>query len=121
MKLGGLAIFKDGAIWTQSFVATSENTENLPDYVMRLGFDIHDPTNTHDQDTSKTSITVCMRGVPIQFYHLPSKDTILHRISMDQNDEVWFTELGADRIGTIRFEDKLQDVSSNNSVKLIRA
>jgi virginiamycin B lyase len=49
MKLGGLAIAKDGAIWTQSYVdAEDDNPEELPDYVLKLGFNVHDPTDTHD-------------------------------------------------------------------------
>ena len=108
MKLGGLAIAKDGAIWTQSYVDAEDNPEELPDYVLKLGFHKHDGTNTHDANRSSV---VSMTGVPIEYYELPTKNTILHRIAIDPckpddqaEERVWFTELGADRIGTIKFE-----------------
>jgi streptogramin lyase len=45
-----------------------------------------------------------MTGLPIEYYELPTKNTILRRIAIDPDERVWFTELGADRIGTIKFE-----------------
>jgi hypothetical protein len=44
-----------------------------------------------------------MTGLPIEYYELPTKNTILRRIAIDPDERVWFTELGADRIGTIKF------------------
>jgi dipeptidyl aminopeptidase/acylaminoacyl peptidase len=102
MKLGGLAIAKDGTIWTQSYVDAGGNPEELPDYVLKLGLIEHDGTNTHEPNRSSV---VSMTGVPFVYYELPKKDTILHPIAIDpyqpddQADErVWFTDLGADRI-----------------------
>jgi len=105
MKLAGLAISSKGEVWTQSFVDKSENAEGLPDYIMRLSFDKHDPTNTHDKDRDVSgSFVVGMTGLPIEFFELPTINTMLHRIRLDPNDNVWFTELGADRVGTIRVQ-----------------
>ena len=47
-----------------------------------------------------------MTGVPIHYYELPTKNTVLHRIALatDEDESVWFTELlAADRVGTIKF------------------
>jgi len=106
MKLGGLAVSSKGEVWTQSYVDKSENDEGLPDYIIKLEFNNHDPTNTHDKDRdmSEGFIAVGMTGLPIGFYELPTKNTILHRIKLDPTDNVWFTELGADRIGMIRVD-----------------
>ena len=73
----------------------------MPDYVIKLGFNVHDPTSTHGP---KRSSVVNMTGVPIEYYELATKNAILHRIAIDPDEGVWFTELGADRIGTIKFE-----------------
>jgi virginiamycin B lyase len=114
MKLGGLAITKDGAIWTQSYVDVEDNPEELPDYVLKLGFNVHDPTSTHDP---KRRSVVNLTGVPIEYYELPTKNTILHRIAVDPDDNVWFTELGADRIGTIKFEDTHKKGEASGTVQ----
>ena len=112
MKLGGLAIDKDGAIWTQSYVDAEDNPEELPDYVLKLGVNVHDPTSTHGP---KRKSVVNITGLPIEYYELPTKNTILHRIAIAPDNGVWFTELGADRIGTIAFEDtrKKREASGN--------
>ena len=48
-----------------------------------------------------------MTGVPtLDYYELPTKNTVLRRTALapDEDDEsVWFTEVAADRVGTIRF------------------
>jgi virginiamycin B lyase len=114
MKLGGLAIANDGAIWTQSYVDAEDNPEELPDYIIKLGFNVHDPTFTHDP---KHRSVVNMTGVPIEYYELPTKNTILHRIAIDPDERVWFTELGADRIGTIKFEASRTKREASEAVK----
>ena len=42
-----------------------------------------------------------MTGVPIDYYELPTKNTVLHHIAAIAR--VWFTELAADRVGNIKF------------------
>lgn len=106
MLLGGLAITKKGAIWTQSYMEPTENTvENLPDYVLRLRFDKHFPTSTYQNRENKVNMT----GLPIEYYELPTKNTVLHRIAVapDEDESVWFTELAADRLGTIKFRERV--------------
>lgn len=101
MLLGGLAITKEGAIWTQSYMAHGENiVDNLPDYVLKLRFDKHHPAGR----SGRVNIT----GLPIEYYELPTKNATLHRISVapDENESVWFTLLAADRLGTIEFKEE---------------
>ena len=101
MKLGGIAITKqEGDIWTQSYIDPAKNTvEDLPDYVLRLRFDKHFPTITYLQDRENNKVN--MTGVPIDYYELPTKNTVLHHIAAIAR--VWFTELAADRVGNIKF------------------
>ena len=101
-----LAITKKGAIWTQSYIDPTKNTvENLPDYVLRLRFDEHFPTSTYQNRENKVNMT----GLPIDYYELPTKNTVLHRISVapDEDESVWFTELASDRLGTIKFRERV--------------
>ena len=99
MLVGGVAIDKEGALYVQSYVNPSENDEGLPDYVIKLNIHKHYPTSTHKKGTD---CIVNMTGVPVDYYVLPTKNTILHRISVGPDDSIWFTELGADRLGTIK-------------------
>ncbi len=106
MKLAGVAITKEGVIWTQSYMDPAENLiENLPDYVLRLRFNEHDPTSTYKPGRDSV---VNMTGTPIDYFELPTKNTVLHRISLapDEEESVWFTELLSDRLGTISFEER---------------
>jgi len=43
-----------------------------------------------------------MTGVPIDYFELPTKDTVLHRITVapDEEESVWFTEVQSDHLGT---------------------
>ena len=94
MLLGGLAITKEGAIWTQSYIAAGENlVADLPDYILKLRFDKHYPTGRGE----RVNITA---GMPIEYYELPTKNTTLHRISVapDEKESVWFTLLAVDRV-----------------------
>ena len=104
MKLGGIPITKEGAIWTQSYIDLAKITiKDLPDYVLKLCFDKYFPTITYlKYHENKVSIT----GVPIDYYgELPTKNTVLHRIALvpDELESVWFAELSSDRVGTIKF------------------
>jgi streptogramin lyase len=106
MKMGGLAIDGRGELWTQSYHDPVTNQGLLPDYVIKVGKGIHDPKRCRDgsdgSDGKKNSPTGNMTGVSVEFYELPSRDTVLHRIITGPDDRVWFTELRADRIGSIQ-------------------
>ena len=110
MKLAGIAISEEGIIWTQSYMDPAENLiENLPDYILRLRFNEHDPTSTHNKKPgARISPVVNMTGIPIDYFELPTKNTVLHRIALapDEEETVWFTELQSDRLGTIRYEKR---------------
>lgn len=114
MKVGGVALDSEGAVYVQSYVDPSQNDEDLPDYIIKMNFQKHDPTSTHSKGTGRR---VNMTGLPIEYYELPTKNTILHRISVGPDDSVWFTELGADRLGTIEVADPKSVVSSTKKRK----
>ena len=99
MKVGGLAISPDGSIWVQSYMDPAENEiENFPDYIVKIGFGVQNPIGKYNRKVNTT-------GVPIEFYQLPTKDTVLHRITLDEEGTPWFTEQYADRVGVLRFTD----------------
>lgn len=106
MKMAGLAITKEGCIYTQSYMDPAENmTSKLHDYIIRIRLDQNDPGVDYTDSKGVKEPLVNMTGVPIELYQLPTKDTILHRVSLDQDENVWFTEENADRLGTLKFKE----------------
>ena len=123
MKLGALALDKDGAIWTQSYVdltitSAEDNVEALSDYIIKLGGFNLDESNTAQQHDKAQRKAVSLNGVQIDFYEVPTKNTQLHRICIDQHQHVWFTELGSDRVGAIFRNDNAETVCGNMRKRL---
>jgi len=98
MILGGLAFSKNGdEIWTQSKVDNGDEiTNKLSDYIIKICLDKKD----RDGDLHVRDFEAKFTG-NIEYFRVPTKNTLLHRIVLDQEDKVWFTELGADRVGTL--------------------
>ena len=84
----------------QNFIFKSY-TNNTPvshnDYIVKLnrgilGTHLHRPKGTF---------------VDCEFYKVPSKAYVLHRIIIGPDGNPWFTELGRDRVGTLKLPGKL--------------
>mmetsp|Transcript_68771 Transcript_68771/g.76953 ORF Transcript_68771/g.76953 Transcript_68771/m.76953 type:complete len:536 (-) Transcript_68771:260-1867(-) len=93
MKLGGLAMSNNGTLWVQSHMEPTKNDYNLPDYIIRI-------QNVPDFENR---VEYNLTGLPVDYFKLPSRNTVLHRIIVDPQEptRVWFTEMQQDRIGTI--------------------
>jgi len=55
--------------------------------------------------------------VPITYFDLPTRGSIMHRIIAPGTERsklknIWFTELGADRIGTVKLSKKRKGPST---------
>mmetsp|Transcript_10748 Transcript_10748/g.25858 ORF Transcript_10748/g.25858 Transcript_10748/m.25858 type:complete len:238 (+) Transcript_10748:1106-1819(+) len=113
MKLAGLALSPEGDVWTQSYMDPSKNElMKLNDYIIKIEFSKMNPMNHHHPidvflPKHKRARKVNTTGVPIHFFQVPTKDTVMHRIVLDKEDggTPWYTELAADRVGVLRFED----------------
>jgi len=89
--LGGLAFDAEGAMWVQQYVpappAGAIATAN--DYIVRIGKDI------------LTASPGDLTSVPVTWFKAPSRGTVMHRITQGPDGNIWFSELGLNRIGRI--------------------
>jgi len=89
--LGSLAFDRDRNLWVQVYVDRNNPNPEGYDYLLKFDKSIRDLTSS---DVS---------GVPFSTHTLPSKGTMLHRIKMDAQGNLWFTEMMTDRLAVIRF------------------
>jgi len=87
--LAGLAFDHEGNLWTQSYVDIHNPLPEGPDHIVRLGKAIND---SPAGDLSR---------IPINYYEVPTRSTVMHRIVEGPDGNMWFTELGADKLGKV--------------------
>ena len=92
--LAGLAFDNDKNLWVQQYVDQNNPTPANPspagsDSIIRFDRSI---LTTAPSDISK---------VPITFYKVPSTQTIMHRIVQGPDGNIWFTELGVNKVGKL--------------------
>jgi virginiamycin B lyase len=87
--LASLAFDFRGNLWTQSYINPSNPFPSGPDYLVRFDKSINKAENG---DISQ---------VPITYYEVPNRNSILHRIIQGPDKNIWFTELGADSTGKL--------------------
>merc|ERR1719198_2224486 len=95
MNGGGLAFDDEGNIWFQSYVDTTggHGLGEGADYIVKIDKSIHE-----SQGYDRGQIT----NIPMTFYEIPTRDSTMHRIIFShETKKLWFTELKANRIGTI--------------------
>ena len=85
--LAGLAFDAEGNLWTQQYVDQNEPSPPGPDHIVKIGKSI-----LTAKPTDKLSFT---------FYEVPTHKTVMHRIIMGPDKNMWFTELKADRVGRV--------------------
>jgi virginiamycin B lyase len=87
--LAGLAFDHHGALWVQQYCPPGSEPGN--DYLVRLAPDL---MSAAPGDVS---------NIGIAYFKVPSKGTVMHRIATPMPDgDIWFTELGLNRIGRLR-------------------
>jgi len=92
MIFGGMAFDRQGSIWVQSYYNVPNGIASAPipsDYIIKI-----DNTILHKNRKE-------LAGVPVAYFKVPSTKTFLHRIVQGPNEEMLFTELSANRFGTI--------------------
>ncbi|HET7436449.1 MAG TPA: SMP-30/gluconolactonase/LRE family protein [Thermoanaerobaculia bacterium] len=92
--LAGLGFDKNGNLWVQQYVDQNNPTPANPspsggDYIIRIDKSI---TQAKGGDISK---------VPIAYFKVPSVQTIMHRVIEGPDGNIWFTELGTNRVGKL--------------------
>jgi len=88
--LASLAFDHEGNLWVQVYVDTTNPTPAGYDYIIRFDKSIRDLT-TDD-----------LSGVPFTMHTIPSKMSMMHRIKMGHDGNLWFTEMMTDKLGKIQ-------------------
>lgn len=92
MILAGLAFDAEKNLWLQQYVNQNAPTPANPspagsDFIIKI-----DKSILTASDISK---------VPITYYKVPSTQTVMHRIVQGPDGNIWFTELGVNKVGKL--------------------
>lgn len=87
--LAGLAFDSEGNLWTQSYVDIHNPLPEGPDHIVKMDKAI---TTNRAGDLSR---------IPVNYYEVPTRQTVMHRITQGPDGNMWFTELGADKLGQV--------------------
>ena len=87
--LAGLAFDADRNLWVQQYVDEHNPLPDGPDHVIKIDRAI---LHTEPSDFPE---------VPITFYQVPTRETIMHRIISGPDGNMWFTELRTDKVGKV--------------------
>jgi virginiamycin B lyase len=87
--LAGLSFDKEKNLWVQQYVNQNDPKPGGPDHIVKIDKSIL---------TAKPSDIL---KVPINFYSVPTRETVMHRIILGPDGNMWFTEMNADKIGRL--------------------
>ena len=87
--LGSLAFDRENNLWIQVYVDQNNPNPSGYDYLLKFDKSIR---NIPGLDIS---------GIPFSTHSLPSRGTVMHRIKMDYEGNLWFTEYMTDKLGKI--------------------
>ena len=92
--LAGLGFDSAKNLWVQQYLDQNNPTPANPspsggDYVLRIDRSV---LTTAPADISR---------VPITYFRVPSAQTVMHRIVQGPDGNIWFTELGANKVGKV--------------------
>jgi virginiamycin B lyase len=87
--LAGLAFDNEKNLWVQQYVNQNDANPPGPDHLIKIDKAIV---------TAKSSDSLT---VAANFYAVPTRDTVMHRIILGPDGNMWFTELKADKVGKI--------------------
>lgn len=90
--LAGLGFDADKNLWVQQYVDQNNPTPDRPspeggDHIIRI---------------DKSILTASdFSNVPVTYYKVPSAQTVMHRILQGPDGNIWFTELGINKVGKL--------------------
>jgi len=87
--MAGLSFDHENNIWVQQYVNHNVPTRGGTDYLVKIDKAI--------LTANPSDIT----GIPFTFYPVPSEDTMMHRIIQGPDGNMWFTEMGTDKVGRL--------------------
>lgn len=89
--LASLAFDREHNLWVQVYVDHKNLPDSGADYLIKFDKSIREVTNSSISE------------IPFSIHVVPSTGTMMHRIKMDHDGNLWFTEMMTDRVGVIRF------------------
>lgn len=87
--LASLAFDRDNNLWVQVYVDQNNPNPSGYDYILKF-----DKSIRHIEGSD-------ISGVPFSTHTLPSRGAMMHRIKMDYEGNLWFTEMMTDKLGKI--------------------
>lgn len=87
--LAGLAFDGAGNLWVQQYVDENQASPAGSDHLIRI-----DRALLTSKDGDLTN-------VPLTYFAVPTRQTVMHRIVRGPDGDLWFTELAADRLGRV--------------------
>ena len=89
--LASLSFDKEHNLWVQVYVDHNNPSPTGPDYLIQFDKSI------------LTASGNAAYEVPYSIHIVPTQHTMMHRIRMDYNGNLWYTEMMTDTVGVIRF------------------
>ena len=89
LLVAGLAFDDRGYLWTHAYRGRTGSEPDGDDFIVRFGREI---VNIDPEDLPDIDVTL---------YPVPSRGTIMHRITQGPDGRIWFTELGTDKVGVL--------------------
>jgi virginiamycin B lyase len=87
--LAALAFDKVGDLWVQQYVDHAHPDAAMPDRIVRVpGRLLAGPARAWAEKE-------------LDLYPVPTRDTVMHRIAQGPDGAIWFTEMNANRVGTM--------------------
>jgi virginiamycin B lyase len=87
--LAGLAFDRQGNLWVQQYISPPNFGPTGDDYIVRLDRALMEATAGD------------LSNVAVHYYKAPSQRTVMHRITQGPDGNIWFSELGLNRIGKV--------------------
>lgn len=87
--LAGLAFDGWGNLWVQQYVDENNASPAGADHLIRIG------------PALLTAKAGDLTSVPLTYFAVPTRQTVMHRIIRGPDGNLWFTELWADKVGRL--------------------
>ncbi|HEY0312303.1 MAG TPA: hypothetical protein VGC56_07375 [Allosphingosinicella sp.] len=87
--LAGHTFDRAGNLWVQQYISPPEFGSTGDDYIIRFDKAINDAAPGD------------LSGIDISYFRAPSQRTVMHRITLGPDGNIWFSELGLNQIGRI--------------------
>lgn len=87
--LAGLAFDNDKNLWVQQYVDENQPYPPGIDYLVKIDKEILGSSSSD------------IKNISFDFYKVPTRKTVMHRIDPVPDGNLWFTELKADKVGVL--------------------